>query len=252
MAKKPTDPLARMIAAQTKRNREAAALESRKALAARQELVPIAGTTIVPDARYSERTRRPYGEGPWKAESEKVAWTDPATGYPCIILRQPGGELAGYVGVEPHHALAGWAADALPGSINDGLHRPVNYGAACQEAIPERISICHVPRARHNTPSQALHQGREPGRSGQEHGEDLAWWFGMTMDGPQDYIPRRDTSGLSRDRGQVYRDEHFVCAQVTVLAGKLKALDDAAKSTSGSTPGADTGALPAPKREDRA
>ena len=35
MAKKPTDPLARMIAAQTKRRREAATLESRKALAAR-------------------------------------------------------------------------------------------------------------------------------------------------------------------------------------------------------------------------
>ena len=109
-----------------------------------------------------------------------------------------------------------------------------------------------MPRARHNAPSQALHQGREPGRSGQDHGEDLAWWFGMTMDGPQDYIPRRDTSGLSRERGQVYRDEHFVCTQVAVLAGKLKALDDAAKSTSGRTSGADTGALPAPKRENRA
>lgn len=252
MAKKPTDPLARTIAAQTKRRREAAALESRKALAASQELVPIAGTKIVPEARYSERTRRPYGEGPWKAESEKVAWTDPATGYPCIILRQPGGELAGYVGVEPYHALAGWAADALPGSINDGLHRPVSYGAACQEAIPERISICHVPRARHNTPSQALHQGREPGRSGQDHGEDLAWWFGMTMDGPQDYIPRRDTSGLSRERGQVYRDEHFVFQEVTALAAKIKAIDDVAHTSADNTSDADTGALPAPKRENRA
>lgn len=252
MAKKPTDPQARMIADQTKRRKQAAALESRRALAARQELVPIAGTSVVPEARYSERTRHPYGEGPWKAESEKVAWTDPATGYPCIILRQPGGELAGYVGVESGHALAGWTADALPSSINDGLHRPVSYGAACQEAIPERVSICHVRRAQPDAPSQAVHQGREPKRPGQDHSEDLAWWFGMTMDGPQDYLPRRDTSGLSRERGQVYRNEDFVYQEVTVLAGKLKALDDAAKSTSGSTPGADTGPLPAPKRENRA
>ncbi len=81
MAKKPTGPRARLSAADIKRIKEAAATESRNAQAARQELVPIVGTGIVPDARYNERSLRAYGQGPWKDESTKVAWTDPATGY---------------------------------------------------------------------------------------------------------------------------------------------------------------------------
>lgn len=250
MAKKPTDPLARLIAAQGKRRRQDAALESRNALAARQELAPITGTSIVPEARYSERSLTLHNDGPWKTESTKVAWTDPATGYPCIILRQRNGELGGYVGVDPDHALAGWSADALPGSINDGLHQPVSYGAACQDAVPERVSICHVP-ARPTGPSQAQHRAKTQGGSGQGDGEDLAWWFGMTMDGPQDLIPRRASSSIKRDRGQVYRDEAFVCQQVTALAARLKGIDDSAKAGAGKTINPEPGGLPAPRREDR-
>lgn len=234
MAKKPTGPRARLSAADIKRLKEAAATESRNAQAARQELVPIVGTGIVPDARYDERSLRAYGQGPWKDESTKVAWTDPATGYPCIILRQRTGELGGYVGVEPSHVLAGWMADALPGSINVGLHQNVSYSAACQEKVPERMSICHVP-PRPIGPSQDQHREKAQASAGQDHGADLAWWFGMVMNGPQDYVPRLATSGVGSGRGPIYRDEAFVCAQVTALAGKLKAIDDLAKGGSAST-----------------
>lgn len=254
MAKKPTDPRARMNAADIKRRKEAAAQESRNAQAARQELVPIVGTGIVPDARYDERSLRAYGQGPWKDESTKIAWTDPATGYPCIILRQRTGELGGYVGVDPGHALAGWMADALPGSINEGLHQNVSYSAACQEKVPERLSICHVP-PRPIAPSQAQHREKAQASAGHDHSADLAWWFGMVMNGPQDYVPRLATSGVGSGRGPIYRDEAFVCAQVTALAGKLKAIDDLAKGGSASAaspPRAESPCLPAPRVGDRA
>ncbi|KPF91884.1 hypothetical protein IP81_07400 [Novosphingobium sp. AAP83] len=255
MAKKPSTPETRALAARNKRRQEEADLERRKALAARQPLLPIAGTSIVPEARYRDVTRYVAGQGLWIVESEKVAWTDPETGYPCIILRQQTGELGGYVGVAPDHALAGWSADALPGSINDGLHQPVTYAAVCQHVQPERASICHVTVAE-AAPSRAMHEGKghgahSSGRAGARQGEDLAWWFGTIMNGPEDYVPRHRGGSILYERGQIYRGEHFVYLEVTELARKLKVINDSARANTGNTSCTEPGVLPAFKPEDR-
>lgn len=243
MARKPSTPETRALAARKKRRQEEADLERRKALAARQPLLPIAGTCIAPEARFRDVTRSLSGDGPWKGESEKVAWTDPETGYPCIILRQRTGELGGYVGVDADHALAGWSADALPGSINDGLHQPVTYSAVCQDEQPERISICHAT-VEEPAPSRAMHEHKGPRQT-----EDLAWWFGTIMNGPEDYVPRHRSGSILYERGQLYRGEHFVYCEVTELARKLKAIDDAARADNGNTTSLEPGGLPAPKPE---
>lgn len=54
-------------------------------------------------------TRPPRGNGaePWHNEPNRVAWRDPATGLPCLILRGPMGALCGYVRVPRDHALHG-------------------------------------------------------------------------------------------------------------------------------------------------
>ncbi len=237
MAKKPRKTVSRALATKT------------QPLQQQQPLIPIAGTQIVPEARYRERSRRPFGPGPWQDEFEKTAWTDPASGYPCIILRQRSGELGGYVGVGPDHPLFGYSADALPAVIGENLHRPVTYANVCQSAADERVSICHVtPVIPAHMPSHGLHRGDRV-----DH-QDKAWWFGCEFDGPTDIVPLRPRRGsdLAAERGATYKDEAFVYHQVVALARQLKAFGDAAK---GRRPKSDfwkagPASLPAPKREE--
>lgn len=234
MAKKPTKATSRALA--TKQPQQPPA--------------PIAGTSIIPDARYREPSRHPIRSGPWQGEFEKTAWTDPATGYPCIILRQPRGELAGFVGVEPAHPLAGYKVDALPPSVGEGLHRPLNYAEPCQSSQNERVSVCHVVHAP-SRPSRSLHRGNAH-EAPDDAQADRAWWFGMTMNGPTDLIPTLPGGRLAAERGQTYRDEAFVYRQVVELARQLKAVEEAAKS--GSSPRSLSGpplALPAGRKGDK-
>lgn len=44
-----------------------------------------------------------WADGPWKNEHDKVQYTDPVTGMPCLIVRGPSGALCGYVGVNEGH-----------------------------------------------------------------------------------------------------------------------------------------------------
>jgi hypothetical protein len=195
---------------------------------------PIAGTTIIPSAVYYN-DRRPLADGPWKNERDKIAWIDAQTGLNCIILRQPEGHFAGFVAVGADHPLHGFRYDAVPGHITQGMHNPLFHSAACEWA-DERVSICHVPQGAQTTPSMRAHkQGQtaksinanpiDNGSTEQQH--DNAWWFGFECDGPQDLIPtpRRRGNRLTEERGQVYRGEAFVYAEVTSLAGRLKAAE---------------------------
>lgn len=44
-----------------------------------------------------------WSEGPWHDEPDKVQWQDEATRLPCLIVRGPGGNWCGYVGVTKGH-----------------------------------------------------------------------------------------------------------------------------------------------------
>jgi hypothetical protein len=71
--------------------------------------------------------RRPYGEGPWENEPDRVAWRDAATGYACLILRQENGTLAGYVSIGSSHPLWCYERDAIPAELGVTPHRGLDY-----------------------------------------------------------------------------------------------------------------------------
>lgn len=171
----------------------------------------IPGTNVVPEAAY-RNDRHPIGSGPWKGEPDKFAWTDKATGYPCVVVREYTGEYGAHVGVPPTHSLAGYKAEAVPGEISEGLHRPISSAAPCQRHAPEPVSICHVG----GQPAQAAREAAENSAR-----EDDAWWLGMIFDGPRDFVPKGGKRNLSAERGETYRDARFAFEQATLLARKL-------------------------------
>ena len=46
-----------------------------------------------------------WEQGAWQDEPDKVQWIDEETGLDCLIVRNPGGALCGYVGVAEGHSL---------------------------------------------------------------------------------------------------------------------------------------------------
>lgn len=171
----------------------------------------IPGTNVVPEAAY-RNDHHPIGSGPWKGEPDKFAWTDKATGYPCVVVREYTGEYGAHVGVPPTHSLSGYKAKAVPGEISEGLHRPISSAEPCQRNAPEPVSICHIS-------ARIAHGQRMAAMNPQQ--EDDAWWLGMTFDGPRDLVPAGGKRNLSAERGETYRDARFAFEQATLLARKL-------------------------------
>lgn len=175
------------------------------------------GTPVVPEAAY-RNDRHPTGSGPWSGEPDKFAWTDEATGYPCVVVRERTGEYGAHVGVPPEHPLSGYAAQAIPGEISSDLHRPVSCAQPCQRSVSEPLSICHVSeRRRHVARQVAAHQVAKPGEQA-----DDAWWLGMIFDGPRDFVPAGGKRALAAERGETYRDARFAFEQATLLARRLR------------------------------
>ena len=171
----------------------------------------IPGTDVVPEAAY-RNDHHPIGSGPWKGEPDKFAWTDKATGYPCVVVREYTGEYGAHVGVPPSHSLSGYKAKAVPGEISEGLHRPISSAEPCQRSAPEPVSICHISaRIAHGQRMAAINPPQE----------DDAWWLGMTFDGPRDLVPAGGKRKLAAERGETYRDAKFAFEQATLLARNL-------------------------------
>ena len=199
----------------------------------------IPGTNVVPEAAY-RNDRHPIGSGPWKGEPDKFAWTDKATGYPCVVVREYTGEYGAHVGVPPDHSLSGYKAKAVPGEISEGLHRPVSCAEPCQRNAPEPVSICHITaRIAHGQRKAAMNPPQE----------DDAWWLGMVFDGPRDLVPQQHKPRtLSAERGETYRDARFAFEQATLLAQRLHEWENAASSQQ--TADTSPPALPKPGKED--
>jgi hypothetical protein len=151
--------------------------------------------------------REEWGEGPWNDEPDKISWTDPATGRPCLIHRGPGGALCGYVAVDPGHPLHGVGC----GDVLDGLavHGGVTYASLCRDSADESFGICHVPA---------------PGAP-----HDV-WWLGFHCANGFDIEPT--VSGFLRRQGlapgllpdSAYRDVGYVIEQCQLLAAQLVAV----------------------------
>lgn len=100
---------------------------------------------------------RPWPDGPWMSEPDKVQWHDPITKLNCLAVRHPqNGHWCGYVGVEPGHPDHG-----VPYQQVDDIYRVhggLTYSAACEQRVEEGVGVCHVPG---------------PGES------ENIWWFGF-------------------------------------------------------------------------
>jgi hypothetical protein len=155
-----------------------------------------------------------WGPGPWQHEPDKEQWQDEATGFACLLKRNPVGALCGYVGVPEGHPWhgsdysPGWRAEddeplspALQLLDDVEVHGGLTYAASCQEG-PEDATICHVPA---------------PGEP------EPLWWFGFDCAHSWDRCPgyRR----LSLGSGDTYRDVAYVKAECASLARQAKAAE---------------------------
>ncbi|WP_187334925.1 hypothetical protein [Novosphingopyxis iocasae] len=176
----------------------------------------IANTAIAATQLFKIPARHPHGEGPWEDEADKIAWIDERTGTPCIILRQMNGTLSGYAAVEPGHPLYGYNHDAIPSELRVVSHGGLNYAEACNQTMPEAISVCHVePLKRPHTdmPDRFAHDG------------DL-WWFGFDTNQAYDFVPNeRVPEGQRIHDGKVYRDQAYVYRECIKLAAQLHRIE---------------------------
>jgi len=159
------------------------------------------------DVAYRVPAVQPAAAGPWRAEADKIAWTDPHTGYPCIIRRERnGGHLAFFVGLPESHPLYGWEAKAIPASLVD-VPGGLDYSAPCDQNGPEDRSICHVP-------------------TGATHGD--LWWLGTRCNRITDLIPDDKRHAARAQRlgiTQIYRSVGELFTRCTILASNLKDLE---------------------------
>ncbi|WP_187335339.1 hypothetical protein [Novosphingopyxis iocasae] len=176
----------------------------------------IANTAIAATQLFKIPARHPHGEGPWDDEADKIAWIDERTGTPCIILRQANGTLSGYAAVEPGHPLYGYNHDAIPSELRVVSHGGLNYAEACNQTMPEAISVCHVepPKRPHtDMPDRFAHDG------------DL-WWFGFDTNHVYDFVPNeRVPEGQRIHDGKVYRDQAYVYRECIKLAAQLHRIE---------------------------
>lgn len=141
----------------------------------------------------------PQADGPWADEPDKAQWVDAATGYDCLIVRNRGGALCGYVGLPPGHWLHGVDYDDIAGIE---VHGGLTFSSRCQEGAEDGPGICRVP---------------EDGRPAD------VWWLGFDCAHYNDLCPAYltvDVPGLFTEDA-VYRDFAYVQAEIADLAGQL-------------------------------
>lgn len=140
-----------------------------------------------------------WGDGPWVTEPDKKQWQDAATGLPCLIVRNPGGALCGYVGVSEGHKF--YRIDYDNVDLVEGVHGGLTFANMCSPSDKEGEGICHVPG---------------PGEP------DHVWWLGFDCSHLGDYNPAFDSKRPRIDWNSVYRDINYVTEEVTKLAQQLK------------------------------
>lgn len=153
-----------------------------------------------------------WPDGPWKDEPDKIQFTDKATGLPCLIHRNYGGALCGYVGVTEGHPWFEKHYDEVMGGDWDeddfhqrvSVHGGLTFSSFCKETDEETgQGICHVP---------------DPGEP------QRVWWLGFDCAHSGDLCPGYDKKlpvyepDLGRDYYGSYKDVAYVKAEIVRLA----------------------------------
>lgn len=138
--------------------------------------------------------------GPWDDEPDKIQFQHEATGLPCLILRNGGGALCGYVGVTREHPLYG--VDYTEPDIE--VHGGLTFAGRCGGGPDaEQMGICHVP--------------------GEGEADDI-WWLGFDCAHCYDLSPGMASLGLAH--GEVYRDISYVRGEIDSLARQLSIYEE--------------------------
>lgn len=180
---------------------------------------------------FPELDKKAWGDGPWVDEPDKVQFYDEETGFTCLIVRNHGGALCGYVGVPQTHPLyrKNYSDKVMVENVNDiqfngnflellastgghalqnnkislgmyfRVHGGLTYSATCNEGG----KICHVP-----------YKG-EP---------EKVKWFGFDCAHSGDMSPAYNTErfGILINEWSVYRDMKYVRQEVLSLARQIK------------------------------
>lgn len=150
--------------------------------------------------RTQHKTGWPRGE--WDQEPDKKQWTDAATGLPCLIVRNFGGALCGYVGVPPGHPDHGTDYGGLDADVD--VHGGLTFADACADLSRDAWQAMRARRADNEAEAREYPRGdaaqwlrewgdvlddyaawraRAEGRfvcHVPEPGEpDSVWWFGF-------------------------------------------------------------------------
>ncbi len=135
--------------------------------------------------------------GAWDAEKDKYQWIDEATGFDCLIVRNYGGALCGYVGIPPEHPYFEKGYTDIPHE-SAPCHGGITFADKCNPDEDESESICH-------TGDVAC---------------PVVWWLGFDCGHGCDYSPAYHD--ISVMKGGAYRDVPYVKEQVAGLAAALK------------------------------
>lgn len=147
---------------------------------------------------WTTKDKAGWPDGPWQTEPDKLQWNDEATDLPCLIKRNGGGALCGYVGVpEGHPWFRREYDEVVP---RPEVHGGLTYSDRCQEDGDQAETICHIP---------------EPGEP------DNVWWLGFHCGHWNDVSPAFEAhlSCLSSER--TYKPLAYVQDQCALLAKQL-------------------------------
>jgi hypothetical protein len=167
--------------------------------------------------RFARCNKEAWGGGEWDNEPDKIQFEDYDTKMPCLIVRNHGGALCGYVGVTKEHPLfevnysscskaGGCGEDYCKHSPESTLevHGGITFSNGCSE---DPNGICHTV----------------------EKGEDdKVWWFGFDCGHSCDFHPAfaNERIGSLLNENGTYKNVAYVKNQIKGLALQLKRIGD--------------------------
>ena len=135
-----------------------------------------------------------WPQGEWNDEPDKRQWQDAETGYACLIHRNSGGALCGYVGVPVGHPLHGKDYEDVDVDVHGGL----TFADSCHGQQENGRGICH--------------EVCDPA-------DDGVWWLGFDCAHLGDLCPAYEER---KYYDSYYKDIRYVTGHVTHLARQLK------------------------------
>lgn len=176
-----------------------------------------------------------WGNGEWQDEPDKKQWIDKETGLPCLIVRNKGGALCGYVGLPSSHSLHGVEYNDTHESIkllwekakNESIGKRGIISLFCMdENSPSLEVVFNVHGSLTFSGKCRKHENECEGicHKVEEGEDDNIWWFGFDCAHAGDISPAYETNRLYRVDGDTYKNIAYVTSEVESLAKQLASI----------------------------